>query len=1354
MREPIAIVGMGCRFAGSRDLTAYWRTVRDGKTRFGEVPEDRWRLDTFHDSNPRSPNRTYARAFGGIGDFRSFDPRTFGISPARARQMDPQQRLFLEVTRCALEDAGYAAGSPTPERTGVFLGISTCEHRDYVSARLRLMQMLDGDFGQTAGLLASEAERLVSSVPPVQPSALTGQMLNMAATNVAQAFHFRGPAYAVDSACSSALVAVQNAMSHLRSGECDTAVAGGVYLNLTPDNFVCFSRVGALSKKGACRPFDAAADGFVLGEGAGALVLRRLDDAVRDGDSVWAVLRGSGMSNDGSDGGPLAPSVEGQASAIEQAYTDASVSPASVGFVEIHGTGTPVGDRVEATALRRAMGDEGAECFISSGKANVGHTLAAGGAASLIRAALATAHGIRPPQAAFAELGEKLGLESSRFRVSPRRADWPSNGSPRRAGVNAFGFGGTNVHLVLEEAPEGASRQLGRCAGAAAPEGVWLHLGAPTRELLIRHLLEIRDALVEADGASLLSIARTLAKRSPGRVGLELRATDVNNLRERLRAASELLGKGATSAVDTPWLRTGSEHSSEALNTAVPGDLYPLPPSPVEEQTFWALKEEPQGRRSSESIVVWRRVSAELAQVAGVGPERISRESRLSADVGLDSLGWVELEERLQREFPGIEGAAEPLGSADMTAGELADFVASRAGGDHRPAASSQESLRRSVAIPGDDLRLAEHCVDGIPTLPLAAAVDLALSAVGGSAVYSWSALRPLQPRGDALSIEVECRRDEVTLTAGAASESPCVVCRIEPEGAPPQALPSPGTGEPPSLPLEDFYERHLFHGPSLRAILRVGELGPRHVVGEVCSGLERPAGERLDWLALDGALQLCAYWARCRIGRSALPVGFDALHVRSALPWPGPLRCMAKLTETDEHSFSGDLDLVGKDGDPVLQVRGIRGRLLDGRSLRGEQSRIEAWPEVAALRERFQAAYRQGLSDPYFRAREGGSSTIKRIEGRDYVDFTSYNYLGFANDPDVVSAACEAVGRYGTSASASRIASGEIPLHRELESAVAAFMGCEDALVMVSGHATNVSVLGQLLGPKDLVVYDSLIHDSILAGVRQAGAQGRSFQHNDMLSLDRVLSESRLKARRALVAVEGVYSMDGDLVPLDEVVRIARRHGALTYVDEAHSIGVVGKTGRGVGEHCDVDRRSVDLWMGTLSKSLASCGGFVAGSEDVIKYLRYTTPGFVYSVGISPANTAAALAALHKLRREPERVAMLQANARLFLALCRDRGVRVGTASGSAVVPCIVGGSIDTFRLSEALYNRGINVQPIVAPAVEENQARLRFFVTSEHSQEQLLQTADALADEFARLVTPKRPAGLDLSAARRKAN
>ena len=356
-------------------------------------------------------------------------------------------------------------------------------------------------------------------------------------------------------------------------------------------------------------------------------------------------------------------------------------------------------------------------------------------------------------------------------------------------------------------------------------------------------------------------------------------------------------------------------------------------------------------------------------------------------------------------------------------------------------------------------------------------------------------------------------------------------------------------------------------------------------------------------------------------------------------------------------------------------------------------------------------------------------------IGGREYVNFASYNYLGLSGDPDVTAGALEAMQRYGTSVSASRLASGEKPLHHELEREIADFLLCEDAIVMVSGHATNVSVIGHMFGPQDLIVHDSLAHDSIVAGIRLSGAKRRAFAHNDADALDQILRQTRDQFRRVLITIEGVYSMDGDIAPLDRIIEIKKRHNAMLLVDEAHSLGVLGATGGGIGEHFNVNRDDVEMWMGTLSKSLASCGGYIAGSAKLVQYLKYSNPGFVYSVGISPANAGAALAALRKMRAQPELVTTLRERSHRFLDLSRARGINTGFSEGTAVVPCIVGNSWDCLRLSHALAERAINVQPILYPAVEEHLTRLRFFLTARHSEAQIEQTVNALAEELEKI-------------------
>ena len=375
------------------------------------------------------------------------------------------------------------------------------------------------------------------------------------------------------------------------------------------------------------------------------------------------------------------------------------------------------------------------------------------------------------------------------------------------------------------------------------------------------------------------------------------------------------------------------------------------------------------------------------------------------------------------------------------------------------------------------------------------------------------------------------------------------------------------------------------------------------------------------------------------------------------------------------------------------------------------------------------------GLGNPYFTVHQGITNDRTTIGGREFVNFTSYNYVGMSGDKAVAKAAKAAIDRYGTSVSASRLASGEKELHGELERAIARFLGAEAALSFVGGHATNETVIGHLVGPGDLVLHDALAHNSIVQGAILSGARRRPFTHNDPEAAERVLAQFRRDYRRVLIVVEGVYSMDGDIPDLPQLIDLKKRHKALLMVDEAHSLGVLGETGRGIGEHFHVDPRDVNVWMGTMSKTLGSCGGYIAGCKELIEYLKYTAPGFVFSVGLPPASAAASLASIRLLEAQPQRVARLRKNAALFLALARQRGLNTGNSQGTAVVPLILGNSILALRLSQALFARGINVQPIVHPAVEESAARLRFFLTSLHTESQIRSTVAVLAEELEKL-------------------
>ncbi len=390
---------------------------------------------------------------------------------------------------------------------------------------------------------------------------------------------------------------------------------------------------------------------------------------------------------------------------------------------------------------------------------------------------------------------------------------------------------------------------------------------------------------------------------------------------------------------------------------------------------------------------------------------------------------------------------------------------------------------------------------------------------------------------------------------------------------------------------------------------------------------------------------------------------------------------------------------------------------------------RFDTHPAYEKLLVSQTAAQRVGVGNPFFKVHESAAGATTRIAGREYVNFSSYDYLGLNGHPRIEEAVLQAVRRYGTSASASRLVAGERPIQRELEAELAAFYGAQACVAFVSGHATNVSTIGSLFGPKDLVLHDALAHNSVLEGIKLSGAHRRGFAHNDWQQLDALLHQMRGDFERVLVVVEGLYSMDGDLPELPRFIEVKRRHKALLMVDEAHGLGVLGATGRGVAEHWSIAPDGVDIWMGTLSKSLAGCGGFVAGSRPLVELLKYTAPGFVYSVGLSPAMAAASLEALRMLREQPERVQALQRNGQLLRDYARTRGIDTGLSMGYAITPAILGSSLRAVKASNALFERGFNVQPIVHPAVEERAARLRFFVSASHTAAQITSAVDALA-------------------------
>ncbi|MBI2374775.1 MAG: SDR family NAD(P)-dependent oxidoreductase [Deltaproteobacteria bacterium] len=429
LSEPIAIVGLDGRFPSAPDPDSFWTLLREGRDAVTEVPSSRWNAAELFDPDPDRPGTVASKWGGFLEGVDAFDAALFGLSRAEAASMDPQQRILLEVAWRALESGGYSPRSLGGSRTGVFVGITGSDFANLLLARG--LGEIETHFG-------------------------SGTSHSVAAGRISYSFGFHGPSMAVDTACSSSLVAVHLAAQSLRARECDLALAGGVNLTLSPVGAVVLSRAHMMSPDGKCKAFDADANGFVRGEGCALIVLKRLSDALRAGDRVRAVIRGSAVNQDGRSAGITAPNGQAQEAVIRAALSSSRVESGSLSYVEAHGTGTVLGDPIEAHALAAVFGtgrSKRSPLVIGSVKTNLGHLEAAAGIAGLVKTVLALENGWIPANLHFRRLNPHIDLGESAIEVAANGRAWPRASEPRRAGVSSFGFSGTNVHLILEEAP-------------------------------------------------------------------------------------------------------------------------------------------------------------------------------------------------------------------------------------------------------------------------------------------------------------------------------------------------------------------------------------------------------------------------------------------------------------------------------------------------------------------------------------------------------------------------------------------------------------------------------------------------------------------------------------------------------------------------------------------------------------------------------------------------------------------------------------------------------------------------------------------------------------------------------------
>ena len=527
-----AIVGYAARFPGASDADEFWDVLREGRDAISEVPKDRWDVEEFFDAEPGVPGKIVTRRAGFVDDVTGFDAPFFGMSTREVRMLDPQHRLLLETAWRAVEHSGTAPTDLADTNTGVFVGLAT---HDYL--------------GMASGEL---------TFPEIEAYMAIGTSNAAAAGRISFRLGLRGPAVAVDTACSSSLVAIHQACQALQLGECDLALAGGANVLLTPATMITFSSAHMLAPDGKCKTFDAAADGYVRGEGCGVIVIKRLEDAIRDGDQVRAVIRGSAINQDGASGGLTVPNGGAQQRVIGDALKRAGLEPSDVDYLEAHGTGTSLGDPIEAQAAGAAFGagrEPDQPLLMGSAKTNIGHLEAAAGIAGVIKVVLSLENELLPQHLHFENPSPHIPWDRLAVEVVKEARAWERNGRPRIAGVSSFGFAGTNAHVILEEAPERAARPTAKSTVGEAARFSILPLSARTPAALVQVADEYRGWLSAHPEATLADLCLTAGS---GRAHLEHRAALVVNSRE---SAAELLSALADDR-PAPGLVRGESHDA------------------------------------------------------------------------------------------------------------------------------------------------------------------------------------------------------------------------------------------------------------------------------------------------------------------------------------------------------------------------------------------------------------------------------------------------------------------------------------------------------------------------------------------------------------------------------------------------------------------------------------------------------------------------------------------------------------------------------------------------------------------------------------------------------------------------
>ncbi|MEO3808343.1 SDR family NAD(P)-dependent oxidoreductase [Sphaerisporangium sp. B11E5] len=825
----IAVIGMAGRFPDAPDLAAFWENLAVGRCSIREVPAGRFDVSAVYDPDRKTPGTTYSKWGAMLSDVDAFDAGFFNVSPLEAEAMDPQQRLFLEEAWHALEDAGYAARTGERRPWGTFVG---CAAGDY--ARL-LAAAGDGNSGH----------------------AFLGNVSSVLPARIAYLLNFSGPTMAVDTACSSSLVAVHLACESIRRGECQAAVAGGVAVMTTAQMHIWCSSAGMLSPTGRCAPFDASADGIVLGEGVGAVVLKRLDQALADGDTVRAVIRGSGTNGDGATNGITAPSAASQAELLTAVHRRAGVRPEDIDYVEAHGTGTALGDPIEAKALTQVFGTDGgpARGGLGSLKANVGHTTTAAGIGGLLKVLLALGHRRLPPSPGYTTANPKIDMDRFPLKVVTELSDWRPGPSGRRtAAVSSFGFSGTNCHVVVSEPDDTPPRR------EAAPAEVVVPVSATTEQALDRRLRDLAAHLAAHPDLDVRDVAYTLAVGRPHLpVRTAVTARDVAGLVAALSAPAEA---GGASAEIVRRYRAGEDVDWAGLYGDRPGRRVPLPVYPFARDRHWV--EAPRRTGDKET------------------------DARPTAAPALD-----------QDSVP-VEAATTGLVREDVPAGTAAPGLVR----DDVPVEAAASGLVRP-----DDWIVADHRIMGTPVLPGVASLVMAADRSGLPLPLRFSGVRWLrpyeitEPRRVCFSSAEEDGRTRFTLEDGAVPYAKGAV--------------APGAGDPEPLDLAAIAARcprtrdagelyaafdraGLHYGPAFQ-VLRELRAGQDEALAELSAPPRRWDTEAPQPALLDGALQVIAALRTEDATAPAVPFAVESVDL--VRPLAGPGRAYARRDGEDRYS-------------------------------------------------------------------------------------------------------------------------------------------------------------------------------------------------------------------------------------------------------------------------------------------------------------------------------------------------------------------------------------------------------------------------------------------------------------------